>query len=32
MRGYGSQLVVFTTTKQKAAGGAMRGTIYPVGS
>jgi hypothetical protein len=29
MRAYGTQLVFFTTTAQKAAGGAMRGTIYP---
>ncbi len=29
MRGYGTQLVFFTTTAQKAAGGAMRGTPYP---
>ena len=28
MRGYGTQLVFFTTTAQKAAGGAMRGTMY----
>lgn len=28
MRGYGSQLVVFTTTAQKAVGGAMRGTLF----
>ena len=30
MRGYGTQLVFFTTTAQKAAGGAMRGTMYAV--
>jgi len=29
MRGYGTQLVFFTTTAQKSAGGAMRGTMYP---
>ena len=28
MRAYGTQLVFFTTTAQKAAGGAMRGTMY----
>ena len=31
MRGYDAQLVVFTTTRQKADGGAIRGVIYPVG-
>lgn len=30
MLAYGTQLVFFTTTAQKAAGGAMRGTMYPV--
>jgi hypothetical protein len=29
MRAYGTQLVFFTTTCQMAAGGAMRGTMYP---
>ena len=29
MRGYGTQVVFFTTTAQKAAGGAARGTVYP---
>jgi hypothetical protein len=29
IRAYGTQLVFFTTTAQKAAGGAMRGTMYP---
>jgi hypothetical protein len=29
LRAYGIQLVFFTTTAQKAAGGAMRGTMYP---
>jgi hypothetical protein len=28
MRAYGTQVVFFTTTAQKAAGGAMRGTMY----
>ena len=28
LRAYGTQVVVFTTTAQKAAGGAMRGTMY----
>jgi hypothetical protein len=28
LRNYGTQLVFFTTTAQKAAGGAMRGTMY----
>jgi hypothetical protein len=28
LRAYGTQLVFFTTTAQKAAGGAMRGTMY----
>jgi hypothetical protein len=28
MRGYGTQVVFFTTTAQKAAGGAARGTMY----
>jgi len=32
MRGYGTQLVFFTTTAQKGAGGAMRGTMYPIPS
>jgi hypothetical protein len=26
---YGTQVVFFTTTAQKAAGGAMRGTMFP---
>ena len=30
MRAYGTQLVFFTTTAQKAAGGAIRGTMYPI--
>ena len=30
LRSYGAQLVFFTTTAQKAAGGAMRGTMYTV--
>jgi hypothetical protein len=29
MLAYGTQLVFFTTTAQKAAGGAMRGTMFP---
>jgi len=29
MRAYQLQLVFFTTTAQKAVGGAMRGTVYP---
>jgi hypothetical protein len=28
LRAYGTQLVFFTTTAQKASGGAMRGTLY----
>jgi hypothetical protein len=28
IRAYGTQIVFFTTTAQKAAGGAMRGTMY----
>jgi hypothetical protein len=28
IRGYGTQVVFFTTTAQKASGGAMRGTVY----
>lgn len=30
IRAYGVQLVFFTTLAQKAQGGAMRGTMYPV--
>ena len=30
MRAYRTQLVFFTTAAQKAAGGAMRGTMYPI--
>lgn len=29
MRSYGTQLVVFTTTRQFSVGGAIRGVIYP---
>jgi len=29
MRGYGTQLVIFTTTRQFGVGGAIRGVIYP---
>jgi hypothetical protein len=29
LRANGTQVVVFTTTAQRAAGGAMRGTMYP---
>lgn len=29
MRSYGTQLVIFTTTRQFAVGGAIRGVIYP---
>jgi len=30
IRAYGTQLVIFTTTAQKAVGGAMRGTMYSI--